>query len=279
MTGPDVTRGGYSIFHETIADMTYPELERAIADGAIALWGLGVIEQHGPHLPLGTDAYIPYARLRRVRQRLGERGVNAVVIPPFYWGVNHVTEHFPGSIHVRPETMIELMLDVFRSLRKDGFPRVFCVSGQGDAAHNRAMADATRRSRFEAGIQACFVLNAALAERLGLDATDPHLVVTPAPPPAGPYMDVHAGNWETALMWGLFPETVRAELIPTLAPTNFSPADLAEWRKGGAHARRKTPLGYLGDPAAADPQRGLAAFEREATVIADAIAGRLAAGA
>jgi creatinine amidohydrolase len=46
---------GYSIFHETMADMTFPELVQAAADRAVVLWGLGVIEQHGPHLPLGTD--------------------------------------------------------------------------------------------------------------------------------------------------------------------------------------------------------------------------------
>jgi len=277
MSDPEVTRGGYSIFHETIADMTYPELEQAIAAGAVALWGLGVIEQHGPHLPLGTDAYIPYARLRRVRQLLGERGVPAVAIPPFYWGVNHVTGHFTGSIHVRPEIMIEVMVDVFRSLRKDGFRHVFCVSGQGDALHNRALAEGVKRGRAETGIDACFVLGTAQAERLGFASGEPYLLTTPSPPPTGKYMDVHAGNWETAVMWALYPGTVREPIIPTLVPTNFGPEDLAEWRKGGEHAKRKTPLGYLGDPAAADPRAGMDAFQAEAAAIADVIARHVAA--
>ena len=55
----------YSIFKDTIADMTYPEVEQAVRDGAVALWALGVIEQHGPHLPLGTDVYVPMGRRRR----------------------------------------------------------------------------------------------------------------------------------------------------------------------------------------------------------------------
>ena len=109
MSDAGLTDGGYSIFHDTIADMTYPELERSIGQGAVALWGLGVIEQHGPHLPLGTDAYLPYARLRRVRALLADRGVSAVAIPPFYWGVNQVTGAFTGSIHVRPEIMVPLV--------------------------------------------------------------------------------------------------------------------------------------------------------------------------
>jgi creatinine amidohydrolase len=273
------TGGGYSIFHETIADMTYPELERAIGEGAVALWGLGVIEQHGPHLPLGTDAYIPYARLRRVRALLADRGVSAVVIPPFYWGVNQVTGAFTGSIHVRPEIMVEVMLDVFRSLAKDGFRRAFCVSGQGDALHNRALEEGVRRGRAETTLETYFVLPAVLAERLGLPADAPHLLRTPSPPPPGRYMDVHAGNGETSLMWSLFPGTVRAEVIPALQPTNLVAEDLAEWRKGGEHARRTTPLGYLGDPAAADPRRGREAFERDARATADAIAAAVGARA
>ena len=63
MDHPELTRGGYSIFHETMADMTWLEVERAARNGAVVLWGLGVIEEHGPHLPLGTDVCI--CRTRR----------------------------------------------------------------------------------------------------------------------------------------------------------------------------------------------------------------------
>lgn len=55
MASDVVTPGDYSVFHDAMADMTYPEIERAARNGAVALWGLGVIEQHGPHLPLATD--------------------------------------------------------------------------------------------------------------------------------------------------------------------------------------------------------------------------------
>ncbi|MFI4988252.1 MAG: creatininase family protein, partial [Alphaproteobacteria bacterium] len=117
MAESGLSEGGYSVFHETMADMTFPELEAAARDGAVTLWGLGVIEQHGPHLPLATDVYVPQATLRRARQLLAARGIASVIVPPFYWGVNHVTGRFPGSFEVRPAVMVELMTDVFRSLR------------------------------------------------------------------------------------------------------------------------------------------------------------------
>src|SRR5260370_23686283 len=94
--------GGYSIFRETMADMTFPELARAAQGRAVVLWGLGVIEQHGPHLPLGTDVYMPSELLRRVRRQLKEKGVESVIIPPIYWGVDQDSVPFPGSFIVRP---------------------------------------------------------------------------------------------------------------------------------------------------------------------------------
>ena len=270
-----LTAGGYSIFHDTMADMTYPEVEQAARDGATLLWGLGVIEQHGPHLPLGTDVYVPSVRLKRVRQLLEEKGISALIVPPFYWGINHVTGGFPGTFQVRPQTMIDLMADVIASVKKDGFRSMFCLSGHGDAMHNRTLDEGVRRGREETGVDVCVVLSRSLAERLGCDLAAPHLVVTEAERPTGQFVDVHAGNWETSVVWGCYPDLVRQDVIPTLRSTDYGPADLAEWRKGGEATMRKTPHGYLGDPASANPERGRASLEREAGLIANAIAARL----
>jgi creatinine amidohydrolase len=208
-----------------MADMTFPEVERAAKAGAIALWALGVIEQHGPHLPLATDVYVPSAVLQRARRLLSQRGIESVIVPPFYWGVNHVTGRFTGSFVVRPARM---------------------------------------------------VVSQTALDRLGFDPADPHLAITPGARPAGSkYIDVHAGDWETSLVWAICPEVVRHDVLPRLAPTNFGPPDLAEWRKGDEHALRATPLGYLGNPAAASRERGEALLEQEAEAVATAIGAAL----
>jgi creatinine amidohydrolase len=267
------TGGGYSIFHETMADMTYPEVEQAARDGAVALWALGVIEQHGPHLPLATDVYVPSATLRVARQRLADRGIASVIVPAFYWGVNHVTGRFPGSFEVRPEVMVELMKDVFRSLKKDGFGAVYCLSGHGDALHNKTILDGVKQGSAAAPIDGKLVVAPAAAKRLGFADDDPYLaLMTTAPGDKSPYLDIHAGNWETSFVWALYPGVVRDRIVPTLPPTNLGPQDLAEWRKGQDHARRTTPDGYFGDPAAASRDQGLALLDKEAALVADAIA-------
>lgn len=272
MIGNGLEHGGYSIFHETMADMTFREIERAAQAGALPLWGLGVIEQHGPHLPLATDVYVPMAILRVARRLLASRQIETVIVPPFYWGVNHVTGSFVGSFVVRPSLFVELMTDVFASLKKDGFGRVFCLSGHGDTVHNRTILAGVRQGSAAAAIEGRMIVPHSALARLGFDPADPHLAIAQDEGAApSKYIDVHAGEWETSLIWATFPEMVRSELLPGLVPTNFEPADLAEWRKGGEHAERKAPLGYVGDPAAASRERGLAFLQREATLVADAV--------
>src|SRR5688500_11827351 len=59
-----------SILKGTIGEATHEAFAAAVADGAVALWAIGAIEAHGPHLPLATDVYVPQAQLGRVRERL-----------------------------------------------------------------------------------------------------------------------------------------------------------------------------------------------------------------
>jgi creatinine amidohydrolase len=265
----------YSVFAETMADMTSPEVEAAARAGAIVVWGLGVIEQHGPHLPLGTDVYIPSAVLRRVKALLAQRGRPCVIVPPFYWGVNAVTGQFPGTFHVRPEVMTEVMLDVFTSLKKDGFDNVFCLSGHGDIAHNRVIHAAVRLGRTRLGIASSIVLTPAGEARLTGGAPDPSVVVTRAPDEApSKFLDIHAGEWETSQIWATYPDLVRHDIARTLKSTDLGPDELAVWRRGAEHARATTPDGYFGDPAASDPTRGQRQLEQQAAAIAEAIAAR-----
>lgn len=278
MTEQAMSGGGYSVFHETMADMTYPEVVEAARAGAVVLWAIGVIEQHGPHMPLGTDVYIPYALLRRARTLLAERGIASIQMPPFYWGVNHTTGMFPGTFEVRPQIMVELMTDLIKSLDKDGFTHLFCLSGHGDLVHNRTIAAALAQAARTTAVEPHFVCNGAMRGRLR--ATDPEipdslLVVMENAAKATPFLDIHAGEIEGSALWGVYPGLVREDIIRTLKSTDFGPDDLAEWRQGREHSLRKTPLGYIGDPAASDPAAGADTMRRQAVFLADAIAGAL----
>lgn len=285
------------IFSETIAEMTWFEVDHAAKDGAVLLWAFGVIEQHGPHLPTGTDVYLPQARLRQVKQALQERGILALIVPPYYWGVNVVSGAFPASYRVRPAIIKELMADIFESVESDGFRHVFCFSGHGDALHNRTIHEGIRLGAERTSLDISFVVDAGLATRLGIDLADPHLTLpAPATPggfkffqamsssPSAPvleegapprYIDVHAGRWETSMMLTSCAALVRDDVRKTLKSTDYGLDDLAEWRKGFEHARAKTPLGYFGDPAAASIDEGRRSLDASAEIAADAIQRRL----
>jgi len=272
--------GGYSIFAGTIADMTYPAYASAVKNGAVVLWGLGVVEEHGPHLPLATDIYVPSAVLGMVRERLAGNNIPSVTIPIFYWGVNQVTSAFPGSVNVRPEIMVELMQDVFRSLKKDGLSRVFCVSGHNDVAHNRAIYDGVARASADpslAGLSFYFVTDPAMVQRLGLTGKELTIALAdkmPAPP-ASQYFDVHAGAGETSMVWSSFPDIVAVDQLPKLKPYLIDATALAEWRKGGEHTMKITPDGYTGDLSKASPEIGARIMAGRADAIADAVRTRL----
>lgn len=287
------------VFSDTLAEMTWFEVDQAAREGAVLLWAFGVIEQHGPHLPTGTDVYIPQARLRAVKRLLEARGVRALIVPPYYWGVNVVSGAFPASYRVRPELMRELMADVFASFKTDGFRHVFCFSGHGDALHNRTIHEGIGLGTERTGLDISFVIDEGLATRLGLTLDDPLLTLqasdakpgfkfmqittsspsAPQSPDGAPprYVDVHAGQWETSMMMCSCPLLVREDVRGTLKSTDYGPEDLAEWRKGFEHARRKTPLGYFGDPAAATLTEGEKSLARSAELAADAIQARLKA--
>ncbi len=273
-----MSASGLSIFADTLAELTADEVSDAARAGAVALWAFGVIEQHGPHLPTGTDVYLPAAKLRLTKEKLAARGINALIVPAYYWGVNHVSGSFPASFRVRPAVMAELMSDVIESLAGDGFRHLFCISGHGDALHNRTILEGIRKGVAVASIDASFLAPTRIVTRLGFAADDPQVTTFEPKPvgPARPYVDVHAGEGETSEMLASYPGLVREPLLPGLVPTNFVQADLEEWRKGLEHAKRKTPLGYLGDPAASDVAVGERSLHATAEAMADAIAARIA---
>ncbi|MFI0481435.1 creatininase family protein [Actinomadura sp. 9N215] len=267
---------GGDVFAGTLAELTWYEVDRAAKSGAVLLWAFGVIEQHGPHLPTGTDVYVPVARLRAVQALLAERGVQALIMPPYYWGVNVVSGSFPASYSVRPELMREVMVDLLGGMARDGFRHVFCFSGHGDALHNRTIHEGVRAARERTPADASFVTEPALARRIGLALDDPCLTLygPDEPPPPGP-ADVHAGRWETSLMIHSCPELVREDVRARLEPSGLGADDLATWRQGFDAARRVTPDGYFGDPAAAGADEGRRLHALAAERAADAIALRL----
>lgn len=103
----------------TLMEMTNPEAEKILEETGLAIIPLGSVEQHGAHLPMGTDYYAAESFARRVAAITGGLLVDFC---PF--GVTPLHMGFGGTVSLRSETMIHLMRDVVGSLHQHGARKV-----------------------------------------------------------------------------------------------------------------------------------------------------------
>jgi creatinine amidohydrolase/Fe(II)-dependent formamide hydrolase-like protein len=105
---------------------SWPEIEGYLQRSKAILIPIGSTEQHGPNGLLGTDALCPEIIGRRAGDEAG-----ILVAPTFNVGQAQHHMAFPGTITLRPTTMIAAMLDWAQSLSRHGFERLYWLNGHG----------------------------------------------------------------------------------------------------------------------------------------------------
>jgi len=208
-----------------LAGLTWTEIEPVAARRLLAL-PVGATEQHGPHLPLGTDTMIATA----LAARLAEARPDVCLAPAVAFGSSGEHAAFAGTLSIGQHALELVVTELVRSA--DAFAGVVIVSGHGGNAVPLARAAAT-----------------LMAE--GRRVT----VWTPRPPAGG---DAHAGRTETSLLLALNPAAVRldaaeagdgrplAELLPLLESSGVAAV---------------SPNGVLGDPTGATAAEGAALLD------------------
>ena len=266
----------YSIFADTMADMTYQQIEKAAERKVPVLFPIAVIEEHGPHLCLGTDTYIIYNLCKKVRKGLLDQGVDSLIVPPYYWGINIATNGFAGSFSVKPETMVFVLCDLLGCLKSWGFENIFLFNFHGDLKHNLAIVETAKKAYNEFGGGVYFVSPDMFLKRAGLSGEEPYMIVQlTKPEPPSEYFDLHAGGAETSLMLKDFPELVDIDLARNLKSSFTTLDGLKSWRQGGEKAREITPFGYCGDPSKIDLEGAKSFEERMISGIVKAISETL----
>jgi creatinine amidohydrolase len=233
-------------------DHTWPEIERLIARGAVAVVPVGATEQHGPHLPLRVDATLSTEVARRATERLVAAGRPAVLLPTVWTGYSPHHMDFPGTITLSAETFGRLLVDVAQSLHRHRVQRIVFVNGHGG---NVSLLRATvQRLRFESGIEAAGVSywDLALAD-IGRWRRSPIGGIN------------HACEMETSLMLAVRPDLVDLSLAADVFPKR-SPYVSADLTAGGMVTTAEpfaalTESGVLGAPTLADAARGAALLE------------------
>lgn len=226
-------QAAFSIFEDTMVEMTWQEVQAGADRNAVVLLPIGIVEGHGPHLDHSPDFYLSALYCRFLLQELGERGIEALIAPPLYWGISLDMARYAGTFSLRPETMKGLLEDILLSLKGWGFRRVFVGNAHGDPLHIETIKNAIAAVNEGPGFLAYFLWE------LGIQVDESGIVFPPGREDR--YQpDYHAGAIETAQMAAFFPEKVRRDVAKTLKPMD------------GFH-----PWAYCGDPAS---------FEKEINV-------------
>jgi len=264
-----------SIFSDTMANMKWTDIQYYVDQEALVLLPLGVIEEHGPHLCLGTDIYIAHTQCVFIKEKFKELGVEAVIAPPFYWGICQATGSFIGSFKARKETVKAMLFDIMASLSEFGFKNIFGINAHGDIEHSIALIEAFKEAAVELNINARYTFAENILHHYGLSGDEPY--ICPIKPSkvnvsSSKYPDVHAGDIETAAIHEYYPKLVDTDKAKSLPPTSLDDEKIMKWLYGG-NTKELSPDGYLGSPADYEGVEVLTYFNDIANRVTKAISG------
>lgn len=230
---------------------------RALAPDAIVVFPVGATEQHGPHLPVGTDALTVEHIARAAAERVAS-DVPVVVAPTLPFGSSHHHLPFGGTMSLGTETYYRMMFELGEALIISGFRRIFILNGHGGnnelvqlAARDLALKHAAHLAAASYWVAAWDALS-AVHERGGLPG--------------------HSGIFETSVMMALRPELVREPrphrdgVTPASASSSFYPPVRVE-----THGSWQAINGFTDSPSLASVEAGQRYVEAAVGAVAQSL--------
>lgn len=113
--------------------LTSPELRERLAARPLLVLGIGTIEEHGDHLPTGTDLFITQRFMDDFAAELARRGdVPFLTLPAIWTGYSAtLMQAWPGTIRMRTRTVMDMMREIIGSLCEMGFDKILVLNGHG----------------------------------------------------------------------------------------------------------------------------------------------------
>lgn len=215
------------------ARATLPDIRDFVAREPFAILPVGSTEQHGPHLPTGTDTMI--AETMALETAKLSRGL---VLPALPLGYAWVWRDVPGTLTLRFDTYMQVIRDVAESLDRWGIKALYVISGHG--SNPQPLKHALRELIHDRyGIRMLYGMYGGLKEMTAEADSKPWAD------------DFHAEEIETSLMLAIAPDLVRMDLAaPDYPPV---PPDYGKSELSMGHIMRS---GVFGDPTPATAEKG-----------------------
>ena len=261
-----------------LEEMSTPDLDGLDRARTVVLVTVSPLEQHGPHLPVGVDAFAARHFADTIAERVvaARPGWSAVLVPTLHLG--SFTFDTVGTITVRQRVVRDALVDYGDSLARAGFRFILIANGHAGPGHLTALDEAAaivtrRRDVMMASFTGHLVWQFLRGRYVDRIEAELGRALTAAERDAFAE-DAHGGWWETSLMLLLRPDLVD-DSFRTLPPARYSLAS----RVVPNYPLKNGGRGYVGHPALADPAFAKAITEvlmREAMTIVDGLLdGRL----
>ena len=198
-------------------ELTSPQFAKAVPlAGGVAVIPLGIIEKHGPHLPIGTDLF----EAREVAFNAAKQEY-AVIFPPYFTGQIFEAKHQPGTFAYSSDLMWKMLEETCRELSRNGLNKIILLNGHGG---NTSFLQYFCQSQLAS--QKYYIL---VLFQPGKDPVNGKEIISLKKAK----LDGHAGEEETSMMYFINPA-----LVDQAALKNESGADQARLSK--------MPFGYTG---------------------------------
>jgi creatinine amidohydrolase len=238
---------------QRLAEIPFPEVERLARSGhALVILPVGVVEEHGAHLPLGLDSFAAEVYAEAAAPHLEESGYEVVIAPTISYGVARAAIDFPGTLSLEPVTLELLVVDIGRSLARHGLNRLVILNGHRDLSHMKAL-DVARAKLIED--KTAQVLCVGFTSDPKVTAACYRDGVQELSRSVRPEREGHGGEWETSLALHAFPDLVKKDIAERLE-ANFDydvDAFRSETKDYGTLSRGR---GYFGSPQSGSAETG-----------------------
>jgi len=195
-----------------LQEMSWTDVKEYLKTNDMVIVPLGSTEQHGPHLPLGTDFYEAMEMSKLISEKTG-----VLIAPVLFSGYSVYHSGFPGTLSLKPETMVQVLFESAELLIKYGFRRFLFFNYHG--GNNIVQEKIIHRINHTTEAIAIAIGHGGPIQK----------------EEEGEVVDWHAGKSETSIMLHLKPELVRMERAQKPA-MQFSPQMQTLW-----HLAQKDP--------------------------------------